>query len=286
MSRGEVRFSELSRAAKKRKLAVSARARRAQLPMLKLADVVCGIPVADDCQSDSDYTGIVSRLYSDVEELDTQVLLVTKTDCSIPTSAVFPFLARKLLETSLTGLLARFDPLRVLAARKNQRDASYGIGRQNASSIAWSGDIFPKGKAPQGNPWESDNLNKGVERSLLGWHVAEVAITPGLGWLADQDNSKSEWLRELGSQERPIEWIKGRLTQLYSTLSKGVHAEYLLDDRSAFDPASIKQHLGDCYTLISVLAVATHVCPLFYRSLPPQKALQVLHSIENQILEH
>ena len=176
-----------------------------------LEDLICGTPVKAGAFVDSDYAGLVERLRSDLAELHTQIQIAAGNTTLLPASAVFPFLSRKFLELSLTGLLARIDPLRVIAARKNQRDTSFEPGRQNASSISWSGDIFPSEKPPEGTAWESKALKKGVERSVLGWHYGDVAISPGLNWLADVDNSGSEWLRELSNQEKPFEWIKGRL---------------------------------------------------------------------------
>lgn len=249
-----------------------------------LEDLICGVPVVVGAFVDSDYTGLVERLRSDLAELHPQILIAAGTATVLPASAVFPFLARKFLELSLTSLLARIDPLRVIAARKNQRDTSFEPGRQNASSISWTGDLFPNDKPPEGTVWETKNLKKGVERSVLGWHYGDVAISPGLRWLADVDTSGSKWLRELSDQEKPFEWIKGRLARLYSTLSKGVHAEYLVDDRTAFDTASVQQHMQDCYMLILLLATATHVSPLFSRSIPTESALTALRKLESQIV--
>lgn len=248
-----------------------------------IEDLICGLPVAAGPYVDSDYSGLVDRLRSDVAELHPQIRSAVSEVTGLPSSAVFPFLARKFLELSLTSLLARIDPLRVIAARKNQRDSSFEAGRQNASSISWSGDIIPKNPPPKGGAWQSLSLEKGVERSVLGWHFGEVAIAPGLQWLSDIDNTNSEWLRDICNQDSPFEWIKGRLTQLYSTLSKGVHAEYLLDDRTAFDQASVQQHMQDCYRLVLLLATATHISPLFVRSLSPENALAALRILEVQI---
>jgi len=245
--------------------------------------LICGTAINNSLYVDSDYSGLVGRIRSDVAELHPQIQTVVLKNESLPASAIFPFLARKFLELSLTGLLARIDPIRVISARKNQLDSSFEIGRQNSSSVAWTGDIFPNTKHPSGSIWESRCLDKGVERSALGWHFGEVAISPGLRWLADLDNTNSKWLRALGGQDKPFDWIKGRLAQLYSTLSKGVHAEYLLDDRAAFDKTAIEQHMQDSYMLVLLLATATHISPLFLRSLPPDDALRMFKKIELQI---
>lgn len=256
---------------------------KSSLAQTNLADLVCGIPLVDNPYIDKDYVGLVNRLRADLTELHPYIQASVGADSSIPASAVFPFLARKFLELSLTALLTRIDPLRVIAARKNQLDASFEPGRQNSSSVAWSGDILPNEKTPGSPIWDSINLKKGVERSLLGWHISAVAISDGLRWLSDEEDSQSLWLRELSAQDNPLEWIRGRLGRLYSILSKGVHAEYLLDDSTAFDQASVQQHMHDCYMLVLLLATATHRSPLFLRSIPHEKALATLRRYELQI---
>ena len=233
---------------------------------------------------DRDYSGLVDRLRVDLAELHPQIQIVVGKKSGLPASSVFPFLARKFLELAFTGLLARLDPLRVIAARKNQNDTSFEPGRQNAASVSWTGDILPSKKMASGNAWNSGNLDKGIERSVLGWHFGEIAIAPGLNWLSDTESTNSEWLRKLSAQENPFEWIKGHLSLLYSCLSKGVHAEYLLDDSTAFDQASVQQHMEDCYMFVLLLATATHISPLFARSLPTESALLIFRELESQIV--
>jgi hypothetical protein len=276
-------FQETGRARLRRRLTNKKKDRSDSSITPSIEDLICGTAIEDGPYVDKDYVGLVNRLRSDLAELHPHIQVAVGINAKLPASAVFPFLARKFLELSLTGLLTRIDPLRVISARKNQLDTSYEPGRQNASSVAWTGDILPSDRPPA-SAWDSQILKKGLERSLLGWHVGEVAIAHGLRWLSDAENSSSDWLRELSGQEKPFDWIRGRLTQLYSTLSKGVHAEYLLDDRTAFDQASIQQHMRDCYMLVLLLATATHISPLFLRSVPYESALVSLRRFEKQIL--
>lgn len=252
--------------------------------LASIEDLICGVPILPSAYVDSDHIGLVNRLRSDLAELHLQIQAAVKDRSDLPSSAIFPFLARKFLELSLTSVLARIDPIRVIAARKHQKDSSFEVGRQNASSLAWTGDIFPKDKASSNGYWTSLTLQKGIERSMLGWHYSEVAISPGLSWLCDSDSTNSTWIRLLSSQDDPIHWLKGMLAQQYSRLSKGVHAEYLLDDRSVFDHGSVLQHVQDVYMLVILLATSTHISSLFSRSLPISSALKTLVNIEQQIL--
>lgn len=243
-------------------------------------ELVCGSVVPNSSYFDADYIGVFRRLRKDVEMLHGQVTGIIANQCPLPASAVFPFFCRKLLEVSLTSLLARIDPMRVIAVRKHQQHESYEEGRQNVSSISWTGDILPSDKYPSNDIWDIVNLKKGTERSLLGWHIGEVAIAPGLRWILDNPVSSSAWVTELGRVDNPLIWLKVKVGKLYSLLSKGVHAEYLLDDEIAFDDASIKQHVSDCYMLICLLSVATHATPLFNQLLCPKAALANLIEIE------
>ena len=248
-----------------------------------ISDLICGLPIQITPYVDSDYVGLVDRLRIDLAELHPQIQLVVAGKSGLPASAVFPFLARKFLELALTSLLARLDPLRVISARKNQKDESFILGRQNSSSVCWTGDVLPNKKMAAGTAWCSSNLDKGLERSLLGWHLGEVAIEPSLNWLAELQTAPSDWLRKLSAQDDPFQWIKGQLARVYSSLSKGVHAEYLLDDSTAFDQLSVQQYMHDCYMLILLLATASHSSPLFSRSLPTTDALIAFHQIEHQL---
>lgn len=245
-----------------------------------LVDLVCGCEVEDARHTDADYTGLFKRLRKDVHALHFQIVSVIDNQQNIPASAVFPFLCRKFLEISMTSLLARIDPIRVIAARKHQQRDNYEQGKQNVSSISWTGDILPADKPQNGDIWDSANLKKGTERSLLGWHIGDVALNPGLRWIVDNSEISSDWITKLSEPENPFAWIKGSIAPLYSTLSKGVHAEYLLDDEVAFDEVSIKQFAYDSYMLVCLLSAATHVTPFFARPLQPEHALMHLIEIE------
>lgn len=248
-----------------------------------IEDLICGIHIEKALFIDSDYVGLVTRLRADIAELHPQIQKAIEPDAILPASSIFPFLARKFLELSLTSILARLDPLRVIAARKHQLDDSYKEGQKNPSSISWTGDIFPQ-NPDTNNVWNTTTLAKGVQRSLFGGHYSEIAILPGLQYLIDNNNYEdSAWLREFAKSENPFKWLTEQLRNLYSILSKGVHFEYLLDDRVDFDTTSIKQHMQDCYMLVLVLATATHVSPLFLRSIRIEDALLSFKSIEKKI---
>ena len=85
-----------------------------------LVELVCGCEVEDANHIDADYSGLFRRLRKDIELIHLQIAAIIDNNQQISAAAVFPFLCRKFLETSLTSILARIDPLRVLAVRKHQ----------------------------------------------------------------------------------------------------------------------------------------------------------------------
>ena len=249
----------------------------------RVPELMCGVAVSSSLDS-SDLAGLFVRLRIDVEEIDSILRGDPPMQDELFVSATFPFLIRKYLELCGTCLLARIDPLRVLAARKNQEHESFTPGKANPQSITWSGDIVPR-RPPVNStdPWDSKQLENGVERSLLGWHVGDLALTPGLRWVVDETSADSSWLKDLRSKDDGVAWIKGQIGNLYSTLSKGVHSEYLTDVRNEFDRLSIDQHLRDAYKLTTLLAVASHASPLFSRSMGRKNALDVLLAVETKM---
>lgn len=167
------------------------------------------------------------RLFWPIQKTAQRYRITSLANCSnrdnnqqISAAAIFPFLCRKFLETSLTSILARIDPLRVLSVRKHQKLENYDHGKPNVSSISWTGDILPAEKPPNSSEiWDSASL-KGTERSLLGWHIGNAVFDPGLRWIVDNSTTTSDWIRKLGDRENPFAWIKGSIGADHSTLSR------------------------------------------------------------------
>jgi hypothetical protein len=252
--------------------------------LIEIEDLICGQLVDEEMYSSPDLSGVVKRLRADVAELHKFIQAPSSFRGELPAFAVLPFFLRKFLELSTISLLARVDPIRVIAARKNQLNSSYEEGKPNPSSIVWRGDIVAKTSPPKDDVWSASHIEKGIERSLLGWHIGLSAIEPGLKAFADAENSaNSQWFKEFTGVDKPFEWIKSELGRLYSTLSKGIHAEYLLDEVTLFDDQSLEQHKNDCYKFILILATSTHHSPLFYRSLRKQDAINIFFKIEKTV---
>ena len=52
-----------------------------------------------------------------------------------------PFYCRNVLESSLTAILGRIDPFRLITVYKVQSDPSYDLGKRAQTAVEWAGDI-------------------------------------------------------------------------------------------------------------------------------------------------
>ena len=87
-------------------------------------------------------------------------------------SIEIPFWGRNVLESSLTCLLGRLDPFRLITVFKVQSDPSYDLGKKAQSAVEWSGDILARNR--ERNLWSFDNKKESFDRALLGNYVGEI----------------------------------------------------------------------------------------------------------------
>lgn len=82
--------------------------------------------------------------------------------------------------------------------------------------------------------------------------------------------------------DRFIDETKGRSTQLYSTLSKGVHWEFFTS-AIIFDDATIKNSIREAILLMANLGLASHFVHTAYASLDPNVAVDCYKAIRRLI---
>jgi len=111
------------------------------------------------------------------------------------------FIARKLLESASSAILARMDPSRFLILQEYQQraGAGYKAHERHPASIAWSGDIIPD-KASNA-VWSTESTPDKFVRALLGGHLAEVAWPKAIERFALDQSEKPRglWFEELSS---------------------------------------------------------------------------------------
>ncbi len=150
------------------------------------------------------------------------------------------YLSRTLLETSAAAALSRLDPFRVLALRKAQADGQYDPGRRSLLAIEWGRDVITKdgGDRPQ---WSSLKGLDAYSRGLLDSPWLSLAFADAISRSADAARQNSgPWIRDLREKDPESLWrfIRGQCAQLYSSLSKLVHVEFM-DKLAESDHAGI-----------------------------------------------
>lgn len=70
------------------------------------------------------------------------------------------------MESSLTCLLGRLDPFRLITVFKVQSDVSYDLGKKAPSAVEWSSDILARNR--DRDLWSFENKKEDFDRALLG----------------------------------------------------------------------------------------------------------------------
>lgn len=239
--------------------------------------LLCGLP--DD---ESELGQVLNQIAMSLNHL-LDGLIDVKSDSKH--MALFgPFIGRSLLELGCTAIISRIDPFRILILRQVQMQSSYNIGAQNRISIKWQGDVLgEKVKFQQGeNIW---SINKDPTRALLGDYYEHIYWRITLESMLDKvaDNRGGDWfakIRSIGS-EGFCNSIRGELQRLYSTLSKGIHHEFVIPTTSVFDYDTISSAIRDCLYIISSLGfIINSISHLPYK-ISFNKSLRYYENIQN-----
>lgn len=91
-------------------------------------------------------------------------------------------------------------------------------------------------------------------------HLATLPANPSLAEINDID------------ADTFVDQIKGRSTQLYSSLSKGVHWEFFSSSLT-LDEITVKNDLRETLLLVASLGLVSNFIPTAYASMSPTEAV-------------
>lgn len=212
------------------------------------------------------------------------------------------FVARKLLESASSAILARMDPSRFLILQEYQKRAGgdYSFYERHPASIVWSGDIVPDKAA--NSIWSTESSPDKFVRALLGGHLAEISWSraierfaldesdrPKSLWLDDLSDIYEEKLRQFSSSEAAgtsmLGVLRAKARENYSALSKGVHLEFVVDETAILDSVTVVAHMLAAVRLVSQLGyLSNHMDSVFTR-IETQKAAELLFEIEESFTQ-
>lgn len=179
-----------------------------------------------------------------------------------------PYLGRSLLELSVTALLARLDPFKIILMKGKQEQPDYDLGKPHSSAIRWQGDVVDKAV---NNLWDDKSL-KDPTRAILGAYQVELVMISSAQKVVDEGREESigGWYSELTSTDAKgvVERIKSKINTLYSSLSKGVHHELLVPNESILDRDTVLNLINDTLYVVSTLGLLVSQIPHAYKNLP------------------
>lgn len=198
-----------------------------------------------------------------------------------------PFYCRNVLESSLTAILGRIDPFRLITVYKVQSDPSYDLGKRAQTAVEWAGDIVAKSSS-SGNLWQFDKKKESFDRALLGNHMGDAIWKPSFRTLGDYisgNELQSEWLNEFASysEDENFERLKHEAMRLFSSFSKGVHSECLVDINTMLDDLTLKSLIKDMYKLCSIIALASHFVKFLATKIDIERAISIFLLIEEMV---
>jgi hypothetical protein len=200
-------------------------------------------------------------------------------------SAFGPYCGRSILETACTILIGRIDPYRLLLVKRYQERPDYNISVRHKISVQWFGDIIASEKPP---PWEKLS-SKNIPRALFtDEYTGEIYWKQALADLLNdtRDEDRSGWLEELRQKPENIEnigpYLREEADRLYSSLSKGIHQEFVVSISAAYDSQTIKDLLKDTIALVAKLALISHYIPISLGKITKAALLGHLIKIEER----
>ena len=132
-----------------------------------LSKLICGY----DFDPKNEIDVILGHLSNSIEKIIVEIIeLPSKEDDKL--TLYGPYLGRSLLELSMTALLARLDPFRILVMKGKQVQPRSELDKPHVSAIRWQGDVV--GEAVP-NLWTEKAL-KNPSRAILGPYQVKLVL--------------------------------------------------------------------------------------------------------------
>ena len=192
-------------------------------------------------------------------------------------------LGRRLVEQCTLALVGRLDPIRLVTAFKGPSAADFRLGERNESSFSWTKDVLPDYSFAMG-PWSQASLKKGTVRGLLDGHLATFLFEASHGRAVDSlveryahESEVSTWAMEIQRFEGGLSLLsqlRTRASSAYSSLSKGVHFEFLGPTNTELSTRDLATSLDSALFAISTAALYSHLSGISVNALSRDAAVR------------
>lgn len=232
--------------------------------------------VTGDLSRKSDLADLLGHLREQIEFQISQIeSLSTMTEKQV--SYYAPFLCRAFLEVSLYAMVGRIDPFRVLIVRKVQIEPRYELGRRHSTALQWTGDVIPKGSENELD-WTVDISFEKISRCLLGAYYQDVFWTSAMSRTIDllSKTESNHWIVKLRSID-PKKFsasMAGHIHRNYSSLSKGVHQEFVVPITKSLDKSTLEDLINDSFRLVATISLVANQIPDIHCQMQFKHALE------------
>jgi hypothetical protein len=247
--------------------------------MNSLSRLLCG-----DYENLGELSDILKLLYSTIDTFSTKCFDFLTPTAPEDITTLGAYCGRTLLEASCIALIGRITPYRLLLLKRYQEQPNYTLGIRHKISIEWKGDILPKASISEGQLW-SKAEDKSLTSPLLSDYMWDIYWIPAFNKLLDDmDNENNTCLIELKNIP-PLgicQNLRIETEILYSSLSKGIHQEFIIPHEVAYDVITVQDLLQRTISLVTKLALISHYIPIAVASIDKGNLLQYLTEIETE----
>jgi hypothetical protein len=202
-----------------------------------------------------------------------------------------PFCARALLEISLTAILGRIDPFRLLIVSSMQGNPNFELGQKNNTAIQWSQDIMCDNHCTieknESKLWDQSTTLSKISRSLFSPYIDSLLWEPAFNKFIDtfdkiQNIDVVTNIKQIETKKF-IPTMKGKASRLYPSLSKGVHVEFVLPIATILDNQTIDENIVDCIEILTSLAIVSHFIDQAHYCLDADTIIPNLENIQGKL---
>lgn len=244
--------------------------------MKSLSELICG-----DYGNLGELSDILSLLDSTIDNFSTKCLEFLRGDVG-DISTLGAYCGRTLLEAACIALIGRVTPYRLLLLKRYQEQPNYELGVRHKISIEWKGDILPKEIKKD---WAKAD-DKSLTAPLLSEYMGEIFWIPAFeAMLNDMVTQDNPILIELKSiqVESICQSLRKEAEEVYSSLSKGIHQEFIIPNHISYDAVTVQELLQRTIDLIVKLALISNYIPTAVSSINKIKILSCLDVISRDM---
>ena len=246
--------------------------------MRELANLLCG-----DQEGEGLADVALNQLSRSIDTFSARLISFLEEGREEDAAIYGAFCSRVVLENGCAAILGRLDTFRMLYISEFQAQPSYEIGKRAKSAFSWASDVIGE-EGP--TMWNADQEAAKISRALFSKYVSHVFWIPALeraqDYIGSTSASGADDVLALDPQSFTAT-VRGRSSQLHSSLSKGVHWEFF-STSLMFDLETTKILIRDTLVLVAQLGLISHFVPTAHASLTAEAALAKYSAIRGVVL--